>query len=111
MLNEMKSRFLSGKKIFTITILVIGFINAQGITNTLGGNTAADKFIVENNSGSEILTVTGDGNVDVSGEVNRSAITGQANLVPIAYGFIQNDGTRLPVLAISRVPGQVNGTK
>lgn len=68
MLNKIKSRLFAGKKIFKITILTIGliaFINAQGITNTLGGNTAADKFIVENNSGSQVLTVTGEGNVGI----------------------------------------------
>ena len=66
MLNEMKSRFLSGKNIFTITILTIGFVafaNAQGITNTLGGNTDNDKFIVENSDLEAGLVVTGEGMV------------------------------------------------
>lgn len=56
------------KKIFTIIILTIGlitFANAQGITNTLGGNTAADKFIVENSDSEAGLVVTGEGNVGI----------------------------------------------
>lgn len=56
------------KNIFTISILttvLTTLLNAQGITNTLGGNTANDKFIVENNSGSQVLTVTGEGNVGI----------------------------------------------
>ncbi|MBU0528289.1 hypothetical protein KKF86_00815 [bacterium] len=68
MLNEVKSRFLSGKKLFKITILTIGLIaytNAQGITNTLGGNTEEDKFIVENNDAEAGLVVTGNCNVGI----------------------------------------------
>lgn len=56
------------KKIFTIIILTIGlitFANAQGITNTLGGNTAADKFIVENSDSEASLVITGEGNVGI----------------------------------------------
>lgn len=60
-----KSRFLSGKKIFILIILTIGLINAQGITNTLGGNTSADKFIVENSDLEAGLVVTGEGNVGI----------------------------------------------
>ncbi|NHZ85845.1 MAG: hypothetical protein GWP19_08185, partial [Planctomycetia bacterium] len=68
MLNEVKSRFLSGKKTFTIIISIIGllaFTNAQGITNTLGGNTAADKFIVENSDSEAGLVITGEGSVGI----------------------------------------------
>ncbi len=72
MLRKSKSRlsriyrgFLSGKKILLIVLGLIAFTNAQGITNTLGGSTSADKFIVENNSGSQVLTVTGEGNVGI----------------------------------------------
>lgn len=56
------------KKIFVTTMLTIGLItitDAQGITNTLGGNTAADKFIVENSDSETGLVVTGEGNVGI----------------------------------------------
>jgi hypothetical protein len=54
------------KKIFTLIIIVlITFINAQGITNTIGGNTDTDKFVIENNSGDPLLTITGAGNVGI----------------------------------------------
>ena len=57
------------KKIFTIITLTIGFVvssNAQGITNTLGGNTANDKFLVENSNSEAGLIVTGEGKVGIS---------------------------------------------
>lgn len=56
------------KKLFTISILTIGlivFANAQGITNTLGGNTENDKFIVENSNSDSGLVITGEGNVGI----------------------------------------------
>ena len=73
MLRETKSRLsriyrgpLSGKNlILLILVVMIGTINAQGITNTLGGNTAADKFIVENSDSEAGLVVTGKGNVGI----------------------------------------------
>lgn len=40
-------------------------INAQGITNTLGGNTSTDKFIVENSDSEAGLVVTGEGRVGI----------------------------------------------
>ena len=58
----------AGKKIFTIITIILGliaFTNAQGITNTLGGNTATDKFIVENSESDACLVVTGEGNVGI----------------------------------------------
>ena len=53
------------KNILTITILTMGIINAQGITNTLGGNTSADKFIIENSNSDAGLVVTGEGKVGI----------------------------------------------
>ena len=63
-----KSRLFAEKKIFTVIISVIGLITftyAQGITNTLGGNTATDKFIVENSDLEAGLVVTGERNVGI----------------------------------------------
>ncbi len=66
MLNKEKSRFLSGRNlIFLILVGMIGAINAQGITNTLGGNTASDKFVIENKNSEAGLVVTGEGNVGI----------------------------------------------
>ena len=44
---------------------LIAFTNAQGITNTLGGDNSTDKFIVENSNAETGLVVTGDGKVGV----------------------------------------------
>ena len=44
---------------------LVAFTNAQGITNTLGGNTYSDKFIVENSDSQKSLVVTGEGNVGI----------------------------------------------
>lgn len=61
------------KNIFTVIILgTIAFINAQGITMTLGGNTANDKFVVENSDSEAGLVVTGEGKVGI-GNDNPSA--------------------------------------
>jgi len=51
------------KKIITITIFIYSTLFAQGITNTLGGKTAEDRFIVENSDFETELVVTGEGNV------------------------------------------------
>ena len=51
-----------------ICLILLGWIvsiNAQGITNTLGGNTSADKFIVENSNSEVGLVVTGEGNLGI----------------------------------------------
>ncbi|MBU0528286.1 hypothetical protein KKF86_00800 [bacterium] len=56
------------KKKFTIIIFIMGFIvfiNAQGITNTLGGDTENNKFIIENNNSEAGLVVTGEGKVGI----------------------------------------------
>ncbi|MFC1785977.1 hypothetical protein ACFLZA_01265 [Candidatus Neomarinimicrobiota bacterium] len=56
------------KKTILSVIVAVGLIkiiNAQGITNTLGGNTSNDKFIVENSDSESGLVVTGEGNVGV----------------------------------------------
>ncbi len=56
------------KNILTIIILTFGLTtitNAQGITNTLGGDTSTDKFVVESHRGTPLLTVTGEGKVGI----------------------------------------------
>lgn len=50
---------------YLIIIGLSAFINAQGITNTLGGNSSTDKFIIENNSGTDLFTITGDAKVGI----------------------------------------------
>ena len=76
------------KLICLIFIGMFAFLHAQGITNTLGGNTASDKFIVENNNGIEILTITGDGNIGI----NKSNPAFQLDII----GTAQLTGFRLP---------------
>ena len=51
---------------------------------------ANDEFNIVNNN-TTLLTVTGPGTLRVTGEVNRPS-TGNANLVPIAYGNITSGG-------------------
>ena len=53
------------KLIFLLLVSWIVSINAQGITNTLGGNSEADKFIIENSDSKAGLVVTGEGNVGI----------------------------------------------
>ena len=53
------------KLIYLILVGLIVSVNAQGITNTLGGDTADDKFTVENKSSEVGLVVTGEGNVGI----------------------------------------------
>ncbi len=56
------------KNILNITMFTFGLmtiINAQGITNTLGGNTESNKFIIENSDSEVGLVVTGEGNVGI----------------------------------------------
>ncbi len=102
MLKEAKFHLLGKKKIFTITILSIGLItitNAQGITNTLGGNTNAEKFIVENSDSAPGLVVTGEGRVGIGTttpyqnlEVKSSDDTKDA-----AMRFLNDNGTILDI--------------
>ncbi len=54
------------KSIFLLCVVWITTINAQGITNTLGGGSDSDRFIIENSTGGKILTATGHGNVGIS---------------------------------------------
>ena len=56
-------------KLLLITLGIATFINAQGITMTLGGNTSADKFIVENSDSEAGLVVTGEGKVGIGTSV------------------------------------------
>jgi hypothetical protein len=53
------------KKIIFTILMVSSVLFTQGITNTLGGNTLSDKFKIDNQAGSNILTVTGNGKVGV----------------------------------------------
>jgi hypothetical protein len=50
-----------------------------------------------------------DGNVVVSGEVNRTS-TGAANMVPIAYGMIESDGTLSTTNSTSNLSVTKQGT-
>jgi hypothetical protein len=59
---------------------------------TGGGNTTGNLNLVTNAVPRMVISPTGD--VDIkNGELNRSGKTGTANMVPIAYGTINQDGT------------------
>ncbi|MBU0528285.1 tail fiber domain-containing protein [bacterium] len=53
------------KLICLIFVGLFTFLHAQGITNTLGGNTSNDKFIIKNISGTDIFTIIGWGYVGI----------------------------------------------
>ncbi|NHZ85271.1 MAG: hypothetical protein GWP19_05255 [Planctomycetia bacterium] len=123
MLNKVKFQFLSIKKICILITLTLGMIinaNAQGITNTLGGNTADDKFIVENKDGTDGLVVTGEGNVGIGTTTPVTTLHVSGNdglLIQGVYGdgVTQNlgAGTRLhfyPKKSAFRV-GEIYGTE
>ncbi|NHZ85240.1 MAG: hypothetical protein GWP19_05095 [Planctomycetia bacterium] len=73
--------------ILLVFVSLIGFINAQGITNTLGGNTLADKFIVENSDADAGLVVTGEGNVGIgtTSPLSKLSVGGDGNNYAIIY--------------------------
>lgn len=73
------------KKAILIVLGLMVTINAQGITNTLGGNTSADKFIVENSDSEAGLIVTGEGNVGI-GTASPSVKLDVAGQVKISGG-------------------------
>lgn len=53
-------------KLFTISIIgLITISNAQGSTNTLGENTAAEKFIIKNSDSEVGFVVDGKGKVGI----------------------------------------------
>lgn len=76
--------------ILTIT-LSFSILFAQGITNTLGGDTSSDQFIVENNSGTGILTATGDGKVGI-GLANPMRILDVDGSISLRTGTQANSG-------------------
>lgn len=75
-------------------------LNAQGITNTLGGNTADDKFIVENSDAEAGLVVTGEGNVGIA------TTAPEANLHVDGDVILGISGTRfMEILEITGITG------
>ena len=91
MLEKEKFSHFGKKKIFMITILSIVLItitNAQGITNTLGGNTANNKFIIENSDSAPGLVVTGEGNVGIGtmNPINKLSV-GVDGIFDIGNGY------------------------
>ena len=74
---------------------VLGRFNVvEGDSNSW--NSTDPLFVVGNGSSStarnNAFTVLKNGNTNIDGEVNRTP-TGSANMVPIAYGFINSDGS------------------
>lgn len=80
----MKKTFMT----FTLILGLITFINAQGITNTLGGTTANDKFIIENSDSEAGLVVTGEGRVGIgtTNPLSKLSVGGEGNSDATIYG-------------------------
>lgn len=76
------------KQIIILTLGLATIINAQGITNTLGGNTAADKFVVENSDSEAGLVVTGEGNTGIgtTNPLSKLSVGGDGESFSTIYG-------------------------
>ncbi|NHZ85272.1 MAG: hypothetical protein GWP19_05260 [Planctomycetia bacterium] len=90
------------KKLFVILIIITGlmtFVNAQGITNTLGGNTANNKFIIENSDSKTGLTVTGEGKVGIgtTNPYQKLEILSSDDTKDAAMRFLNDTGTILDI--------------
>lgn len=70
------------------THYAIGVDNSDGDKLKIGYNATQAGGVAENTR----MTIDTAGNVQAAGEIQRAA-TGNANLVPIAYGTVDNDGT------------------
>ncbi len=77
------------KLIYLILVGWIVSVNAQGITNTLGGNTADDKFVVENKNSEAGLVVNGECNVGIgtTNPLSKLSVGGNGHSDYAIYGF------------------------
>jgi hypothetical protein len=113
------------KNILAITVLTLGLVNAQGITNTLGGDTADDKFTVENISSEAGLVVTGEGNVGIGvtspegtlhsrqyGDDSKQLILGNSNQPSLEWFFQVDNSANLSLNneGISNSPIYISNT-
>jgi len=78
--------------ILLFSIIFCSQIFAQGIINTIGGNTVDDKFIVENSDAEAGLVVTGEGKVGVgiTNPVSRLSVGGDGSSFYTIYGESAN---------------------
>lgn len=82
------------KRLNLVLLLCFSTIYSQGITNTLGGNSDADRFIIENQGGGKIFTATGIGTVGI-GVVNpahKFDVNGTANMLGFRMPTGANSG-------------------
>lgn len=113
--------------VFTMVVALATFLNGQGITNTLGGNTGNDKFIVQNSNSQTGLVVTGEGNVGIGigaeiplsklsvggvGSTNVS-IYGRSNLSNgigvFGYVLSSSQGSHIGVIGMASSPSNSTG--
>ncbi len=100
MLNKVKSRLLSGNKtMITIIILLMTLpLQAQDITNKLGGNTVNETYDVTDSNDNVLLRVQGDGDVgigttipsEVLDIVGNIAVSGTVDGIDIATDVTAN---------------------
>ena len=95
--------------LYLILIGLFAFLNAQGITNTLGGSTSADKFLIENSDLEAGLVVTGEGNVGIgnSTPLNKLDVNGAINTISAYYingsrfASVGNEGSANTIVGIA----------
>ena len=96
------------KKSAIFILLLSSTIYSQGITNTLGGDSSSDKFILKNSSGTDILVATGNGKVGVgiSNPIQTLHVSGpmklegelHANSIETTSGIHSFSGSSYPAI-------------
>lgn len=102
-------------KIIMITFIAIlnltDFLNSQGISNTLGGNTSTDKFIVENSNSEAGLVVTGEGKVGIGTTTPTSKLEVAGTITATKFVRQGSNGlTGIPTTIEAKCVSKTTGT-
>ena len=81
------------KYVLVILSLYICQLYPQDITNKLGGNTSNETYDITDSGDNVLFSVQGDGNVIINGGELHSRNTGNAHMVPLAYGRVVSSGS------------------